>query len=197
MAFISAAYWQRLQISQENIWHFISRNLFILMSSLTTSLALTDVVTLSVFPHTTGVVCSWCVLLRGYPQHVPSSYTMGYPPDAEWRVHFDAHLIYIVCLSTSTQMLQEGIPLFVHNCISTTWHHIDTQQKAVVWGALLSYQTLTSMVKEQRLYLYKSPTYPWDFAHTMSKYTVTNKDTKLFILNVIYFTNLLNIYLHI
>ena len=94
-------------------------------------------------------------------------------------------------------MLQEDIPLSVHNCISTTWHHIDTQQKAVVWGALPSYQTPTSMVKEQRLYLYNSPTDPWDLAHTMSKYTVTNEDTKLSVLNVIYFTNLLNIYLHI
>lgn len=83
-------------------------------------------------------------------------------------------LIHIVCLSNSVWKLPEGIPLFVHNCISTTWHHTDTQQKAVVWETLLSYQTLTPTVKEQRLYLYKSPPHAWDLAHAMSKYTLTN-----------------------
>lgn len=52
---------------------------FILTPSLTTSLVLTEAVTLYVPLHISFAVCRWCWLLRSYPQHAPSSHTMGYP----------------------------------------------------------------------------------------------------------------------
>lgn len=142
--FISAAYLQRLQVSQKNIWCIISRHQF-LTPSLASSPALTEAVTLGVPLHIVFVMCSWCLLLRGKQQCVPSSHTIGYPVDVEWWVHFDAYLIQTACFSNSTLMLQEGISLLDHH-FSTTWHQVDTQQKVLVWGALLSYWTLTSRI---------------------------------------------------